>query len=411
MRRPLTCGRAAGMIVAALGLWIAVPAAAQEWGVDARLTVLASAIDEESLIAPAADGPLASASLVVSRSDTFENGLVLTWRVEGRLERDAAARPSFAGVLGACPPANPLCPRAASGAGFVSPVSPVTGLAAAGAAIDRGGSATLEGASVSLYGPWGEGVLGLDAGAAARLDARPPTVLQRASAFTPGLDATGLVTSRARNDVTGSSLKAMYRTPRWLGFQLGASYAPEADHRTADFDPAFGGPGLGGAELEDVWEAAASFARQFADQGVRLRTAVTFTGASSNSPLSGFGDHEAWGAGLELERGSWTGGVRWLSSNNAWDSGAGDYEALEAGLVHQSGQWRIGIEGGWSEDRLTGTEGASWLVGASRTINDNLDLGFGWASAEADLPVLIGPSRSRRNASNGGLVLELTVRN
>lgn len=411
MRQSLTCGRTPGLALAALVLVIASPAAAQEWEVDARLTLLASAIDEEAGLAPAADGLLASGSLVVTRSDTFENGLTLEWRAEGRFERDAASRPSFAGVLGDCPAANVLCPRVTNGLGAVSPVSPVTGLASGGAAVETDGFATLEGASVSLYGPWGEGVLGLDSGAAARLDARAPTVLQRTSAFTPGLDPTGIVTTRARNDVTGSSFKATYMSPRWLGLRLGASYTPEADHRTADFDPDFGGAGLGKAELEDVWEAAVSFARQFADQGFRLQTAVTYTSASSGSAFTGFGDYEAWGAGLELERGAWTGGVRWLSSNNAWDSGTGDYEAWEAGLVHEAGDWRVGIEGGWAEDQLAGTEGASWLVGASRRINENLDLGFAWASAEADLPVLIGPSRSRTNAANDGLVVELTFRN
>jgi hypothetical protein len=348
---------------------------------------------------------------VAARSDTLENGLVLTWRVEGRFERDAASRPSFAGALGACPAANPRCPQATAGAGFVSPVSPVTGLAAGGAPVETEGFATLEGASVSLFGPWGEGIIGLDPGVAARLDARAPVVLQRASAFTPGLDPTGLVTSRARNDATGSSFKASYRSPRWIGFQLGASYAPKADHRTADFDPDFGGAGLGHAELEDVWEGAASFARQFADQGFRLRAAITYTSASSASTLAEFGDYAAWGAGMELERGAWTGGIRWLSSNNAWEAGTGDYEAWEAGLVRESGEWRVGIEGGWSKDQLTRTKGVSWLVGASRRINDNVDLGVAWASAEADLPVLIGPSPSHTNAGNDGLLVELTVRN
>ncbi len=402
--RPALCLGAALMVVAPL-------ASAQEWEVDAQLTVLGSAVNDETPLAPAGEGLLASGSLVLTHESTFENGLVLTWRAAGRLERDASSRPAFAGRLGNCPPANPLCPRAVQGAVLVSPVSPVTGLASAGGPEDVDAFATLEGASASLFGPWGEAVLGLDSGVAARLDARAPTVLRRASAFTSGLDPTGLVTTRARNDVTGSSLKLAYMSPRWIGLQLGVSYAPNADHRTADFDPDVGGAGLGGAELENVWEAAAMFGRQFPRRGFRLRTAVTYTGATSGSAVAGFGDYEAWGAGLELERGAWTAGARWLSSNNAWHSGDGDYEAWEVGLVRQAGDWRIGIEGGWAEDRLTGTEGASWLVGASRKISDNLDLGLAWGSAEADLPVLIGLSRSRTNASNGGLMIELTLRN
>ena len=407
MRRSLT--------LAALALAAAPAALAQansgEWEVNARLTVAGSAIEDESLLAPAGDSLLAAGSLVVSRSDTFENGVTLAWRGEVRVDRDASTRPAFAGVLGDCPAASALCPRVTDGVSFLSPVSPATGLAADGALADEDGFVTLEGASVSLSGAWGEGVVGLDSGVAARLDARAPTVLQIVSAVSPGLDPTGLVVTRARNDVTGPSVKASYMSPRWIGFRLGASFTPKADQRGADFDPDFGGPGLGKAELEDVWEGALSFDRRFQPSRLRVRAAITATMATSGSVLTGFGDYEAWGAGLELEQGEWTGGIRWLSSNNAWDSGNGDYEAWEVGLVRQGDKWRIGIEGGWSEDRLTGTEGASWLVGASRKINEHFDLGLAWTSAEADLPVLLGPSLSHTNVRNDGLVLELTVRN
>ncbi len=417
MRRSIT--------LAALGagtvLGAALPALAQtadgEWQVDFEATAVGAAIEDESALAPSAPSALGSAMLAVTRSDTFENGLTLGWRGEVRLERDAPSRPAFAGVLGACPASNAACPRVASGAGFLSPIAPATGLAAGGSVLDEEGFATIEAASVSLAGPWGEGVFGLDSGAAARLDARAPTVLRRVSAFSPGLDPTGLGVTRARNDVTGSSLKATYMSPRWLGLRAGASFTPEANQRIADFEPDFEAAGLGRAELENVWEGAVSFARQFAEQDLRVRAAVTYSTADSGSSfvsspgVPAFGEYEAWGAGLELEHAGWTGGIRWLSSNNAWDSGNGDYEAWEAGLVHQGDEWRFGIEGGWAEDRLTGIEGASWLVGASRKITDNLDLGVAWTSADADLPVLLSPSVSHTNASNDGLVIELTVRN
>lgn len=390
---------------------LAQAGADEGWRAELKLTLAGSSIEDDSPLAPAGDGFAGSGSLLVTRSDTFESGFTLKWRGEARVERDAAARPSFAGVLGDCPAANALCPRASGQGGFVSPISPATGLAADGPLADEEGLFSIESASVSLETPWGEGVLGLDSGVAAILDARPPTVLERVSAFSPGLDPTGLVTTRARNDVTGPSAKISYMSPRWIGFRLGASFTPKADQRGVDFDPDFGGAGLGKAELEEVWEGAASFARQFAQQDLRVRAALTYSAASSSSGVAGFGRYKAWGAGLELERGRWTGGMRWLSSNNAWDSGNGDYEAWEIGLVRQGDEWRIGVEAGWSEDRLNRTEGASWLAGVSRKINEHADLGLAWTSAEADLPVLLGPTFSHTNARNNGLILELTVRN
>ena len=411
MRRSI--GLAAPLSVMALGA--GMPAFAQEtdgeWKADVVFTLAGSFVEEETPLAPAADGVMASGLLSVSRADTFENGLTLSWRGAVRYDRDAPSRPAFAGVVGNCPASEPLCPRVASGAGYLSPVSPATGLVAGGGQVDEEGFVAVEAASVTLAGPWGDGVIGLDSGAATRLDARAPLVMQRLSAVSPGLDATGLGVTRARNDVTGSSLKATYLSPRWIGFRVGASYTPKADERSADFDPGFAGPGRAGAELESVWEGAASFARQFAEQDLRVRAALTYVSADAGSGLAGFGSYEAWGAGLELEHGGFTGGVRWLSSNNAWESGNGDYEAWEAGLVHNSGEWRVGVEGGWAEDRLTGIEGSSWLVGASKHINAFVDLGVAWTQAEADMPVLLGPTPSHTNASNDGLVVELTVRN
>ena len=411
MRRPLA------LAVVGLGtaLGAGAPAFAQvtdgEWVAEAEITLAAAAIDQEADIAPVGDGLLATTTLGLRRSDTFENGLTLSWRAQVRYERDAASRPAFAGVLGACPAVDALCPRLAGGGAFLSPVAPSTGLAADGPTLYEDDFFSLEALSVSLEGPWGEAIVGADSGVATILDARAPTVLQRVSAISPGLDPTGIGVTRARNDVTGSSFKASYMSPRWVGLRLGASYTPEASERSADFDPDSAVAGQGKVGLERVWEGAVSFARQFAEQDLRVRAAVTYTSAASGSQLTGFGDYEAWGAGLELEHAGWTGGIRWLSSNNAWDSGAGDYEAWEAGIAHQLGEWRVGVEGGWAEDGLTGIEGASWLVGASRKINENIDAGVAWTSADVDLPVLSGLSVSHTNASNDGLVFELTVRN
>jgi hypothetical protein len=403
MRRSLT--------LAVLTLSAAPAALAQGWEAEARLTIAASAVEEESPLAAAGDGLLGSGSLVVTRSDTFENGLTLAWRGELLVSRDAAARPGFAGVLGDCPAAAALCPRIADGAGFLSPVSPATGLAVDGGPVDEDVFATLEGASLSISGPWGEGIIGVDSGVAAQLDARAPNLLQGVSAISPALDPTGLVVTRARNDVAGRSFKASYMTPRWIGFRLGASFTPKADQRGADFDPDFGGAGLAKAELENIWEGAISFDRRFQPSRLRVRAAATYSRADSSSGFAAFGDYEAWGAGFELEQGGWTGGLRWLSSNNAWNSGDGDYEAWEAGLAHQGENWRFGIEAGWSDDRLNGLEGASWLVGATRNINERVALGLAWISAEAELPVLSGVTLNSESVRNDGVVLELTVRN
>ncbi len=391
--------------LAALVLGAAPAALAQETEVSARLSLAASAMDEDSVFAPAADGVLGDAAVVITRTDTLDSGLRLIWRGEARIQRDAPSRPRFAGAFGICDPADPGCPSL----GGLSPVSPATGVAAGGTPHDDNIAAALEGASLSVIGPWGEGVFGLDTGVAARLDARAPQVLDSVSAFSPALDPTGLGLVRARNDVTGASAKASYMSPRLLGLRLGASYTPETHQRGVDFDPRPRGPGLAAAEFEDVWEGAVSFARRMPQSGVRVRAAVTATFAGTDSPYGGFGNYEAWGAGLEVENGAWTGGVRWLGADNAMPDGSG-YQAWELGLVRQGDKWRFGLEAGWAEDDLNRTEGTTLLAGVQRRFGDNLAIGAAWTAANGEFPAFAAPG-GHINVRNEGLVVELSVRN
>lgn len=405
MRRPI--------LMAGLALGAAAPTFAQEndgeWEVKAEATVVVTGVRSDDPLDPGSDGPLGSVVVQISRSDTFDNGLTLGWLGAVRAERDNSSRRAFAGALGSCSASNPACPQAGSGA--LSPISATTGLAAGGLPRDDAAFMALEAAAVSLTGPWGEGILGYDVGAASRLDARAPTVLSRVSAFSPGLDPSGLAVTRARNDMTASSAKATYLSPRWLGLRAGVSFTPEADTRSADFDPDVTAAGLASPQLENVWEGAVSFARQFAEQDLRVRAAATYTHAEAGSGLMEFGGYEAWGAGLELEHDGWTGGLRWLSSNNAWAAGNGDYEAWEIGLVKEVDGWRFGAEAGWSEDRLSALEGKSWLVGVTREISHNVKLGLAWMAADADIPIPVGLALGQRKASNDGLLVEISVRN
>lgn len=389
-------------LLTASGL-MAAPVCAQDWSFEAEATLAAGATDESSPAGghpPGASAVLGSILLGAAYETALDSGLSIEWRGRARLDYDGE-RPGFAGVLADCS-AEPC-------AAVVFPISPATGFAAGGQIETDEVRATLEVASLTLAGPLGEGVIGFDAGAAALLDARAPQVLNRVSAFSPGLDPTGLALTRARNDFTGSSAKLTYLSPRWLGFRVGASFTPRADLEGADFDPRPKIAGAIGADLEKVWEGALSFARTFRQSGVRLRAALTASTAESNSPLAGFGDLQAVGAGVEIEKGAWTGGIRWLDSDNGWRQGEGDYRAIEAGLVRQTGKWRIGAEIGWAEDKLLVADGVSWLVGAKRTISEQFEAGVAYLQSDDTLSSSTLGFR-HINARNGALIVELTVR-
>lgn len=395
---------ARGLLALALGAAgvSAGPAAGQEaegaWRLDSRLTVAASSVNEEEAGLPQADGLAGDLGLVASRRDFLDNGVALDWRGEIRLRRDAPGRPSFAGGFGSC----------AGGAGCFA-AAPATGLFVGGRIAENSPEVLVEGASLSVSGPWGEGVVGLDTGVAARLDARAPQVLEGVSSFSPMLDPSGMVVVRARNDVTGPSAKVSYMSPRWLGFRAGVSFTPDANLAGADFDADVSGVGLAGAELENVWEGALSFSRRFRSNGVLVRAALTGTSGESGSVVGGFDDYSAVGGGLELERDGWSAGVRWLGSNNA-RSDDGDYEAVEVGLARDSGPWRFGIEWGSATDDFLNLEGQSWLVGVRRSIGENLGVGVAYQGVSDEFPMLSMGS-GVREIKQDGLVFELSVHN
>lgn len=399
----ITVGRLASVILGLTGAGVGAGAGvAQEveegWVVDTRLTIAGSTGGDNGPFEPDADGLAADAAIVVSRQDYLENGVALQWRGEVRVKRDAPGRSSFAGGFGSCA-LGPAC----------GAVAPSTGLFVGGQLLDDGPQVFLEGASLSASGPWGEGVVGLDAGVAARLDARAPQVFDTVSAYSPMLDPAGATVVRARNDATGPSAKVSYMTPRWLGVRAGLSYTPEANLAGADFDPVVANGGLVGADLENVVEGALSFSRRFRSSGVRVRAALTGTSAESGSVIGGFSDYEAVGAGVELERDGWMGGVRWLTSNNA-RAGGGDYEAVEVGLAREIGPWRFGLEWGSATDDFLSLEGESWLIGVRREVGEHLALGVGYQGHSAEYPVLSAPS-SRQELQRDGLIVEMSVRN
>jgi hypothetical protein len=387
-------GHRIALVVLAAGL--GSPAWSQEIELSAKASLVTGVLDETGAGRGVSGEPLLDAGLVATRTDTLDSGLQLVWRGELRLQRDAPGRPSFAG--------DPLDrPGPAPGGPGMRAFSPATGLGGRADGDDL--YLAIEGASLAASGAWGEGVVGLDAGVAARLDARAPLVFESMSVLSPALDPTGRSIVRARNDVTGPSAKASYLTPRWLGLRAGGSYTPEANLRGSDHDPRPEAAGFAGADLQQVREAALSFDRRFRSNGVRIRAAATAVFAEPGQEGPGFVDYEAWGGGLEIEREGWTGGVRYLSSNNARAGGEG-YEAIEGSLVRETGDWRFGIEAGWARDDLQGIEGTSFLVGARRAFGEHVMLGVGWADSDLESPAITGVSRSAAR----GLVLEATVR-
>ena len=359
---------------------------------DMEMDVVAAVLDDDG--AANTSNALFDLMLGVEQEHLFDNGTALGFRLEGRVQADNESRPGYAGLFETVNLERDV----------VAAASPITGIATGSPAFDVGSRGGLELAYLYVDAPWGDVSLGRDVGAASILDARPPRLLNLVGSGSARLDPTGLAFARARNDATGPSTKITYLSPRWVGVRLGASFTPEVDPDSVDFDLDDLPDDVATADLENVAEFALSFRHRFAESGIRLRAGLTGTFAESSGARDVFSDYQAIGAGLELEKGDWQGGVRYLSSNNAVDSG--EYEAIETSVLRTFGDWTLGAEYAHASDALLNLEGDSWTIGVMRALTDEVQLGVAYISDTLD------PNRGAgRIGESKGLIFELTVRN
>lgn len=302
----------------------------------------------------------------------FDNGMTLGFVGELRFQNDNKNRQGFSTPISfgdEFEPTNQLV-------GNVS--SPTTGIGLSNERIKNGPYGSIEQAFAYLKSGWGEVSVGRDIGAASRLDARAPKILQYGSLNSPRLNVTSSSIVRSRNDVTGPSAKITYMTPRIIGLRLGGSYTPKANSRGIDFGSHRDVESARSANLENVLEAGLSYSHFFRHSDVKMRLGLTGIMAQTQSINSLFNDYSAIGIGAEFEKNQWSVGIRHLESNNALAEENGDYSALEAGILKEIDKWTFGAEYGAATDNLLNLEGENWAVGFSRDLNNNVNLGFSY---------------------------------
>jgi predicted porin len=98
------------------------------------------------------------------------------------------------------------------------------------------------------------------------------------------------------NDAFSNDTKITYYTPRFSGFQLGVSYAPDLANRgqaTSRVDTSAGG------STGDIWEGGINYENQFDNVGVAV-AATGETGSTKQTGVSTINDLGAWNVGAKL---------------------------------------------------------------------------------------------------------------
>ncbi len=321
----------------------------------------------------------------------LQNGVEVEVRVGGRAQLDHPLRAGFSGRLGdGSVVFDGLAPRGA-----------FTGLTLGGPEEDDPVRAIVDTAFLRIDGGYGELIGGRDIGVARRFHVGSPSVFRRHRIASPAFDTSGIATLLTRNDLTGPSAKISYATPRLLGLRFGGSYTPEANLSGLDRDPDRDVPGIAEPQLENGVEAALNFSRRFRRSGARVRAYSAYARADleigpdqTNGP-----DVDVWSIGAQVEKGWFTLGGDWLTSDN----GGGRYRAWSTGMEIAISKLRISGEYGQSSDDLTRTDGQAWSVGVAREYWDRIQIGIGVQQQSLDFDKL-------SDTQSTGPVIEIALR-
>lgn len=172
------------------------------------------------------------------------------------------------------------------------------------------------------YGPPNPGIVGINSGT---FSAWIPFSTGGDNLFRATLGTTSLEVS-GNND----SQRITYFTPRFAGFQLGASYARDGQQDSSgavDTD----------TNLHDIFDVGANYVNTFGDANVAISGRYGTADDNSGS------DSSIWALGLRVGFGGFTVGGSYAEQNGA-SSARANGEAWGVGAAYETGPWALSLE-------------------------------------------------------------------
>ena len=156
--------------------------------------------------------------------------------------------------------------------------------------------------------------------------------------------ATTFVRLSYDNSDFGKVDRITYLTPKWNGFQAGASYAPENSQNAVD--DAFAGmsPDDRPGKFENLFDASARWDTKFGD--VKLAVGAGFTTAATELDAAvganGSDSIHTWDAGINLGWKEWSAGSAYKHSDTGVAGGNNDLNLWVVGLAWDKKPWHVG---------------------------------------------------------------------
>jgi predicted porin len=152
--------------------------------------------------------------------------------------------------------------------------------------------------------------------------------------------------------VSGTNEKLTLFTPRFGGFQLGASYTPDGTK-----DPAggiFSGPPDDNTaeQQSEVFEIGANFVQSFDDLDLNLSAGWAEGDLEANNAAMNLEDRTDWTLGVSISWMSWTFGAGYKDSDQGQDLSNSGRVDWNAGIRYVTGPWGVGVQYQETESEL-----------------------------------------------------------
>ena len=193
-------------------------------------------------------------------------------------------------------------------------------------------------------GSWGRLIMGAENSAPYLMQYTAPSAGLGLNSpnIAPFNDISDAATATLLNQVSDAN-KITYFTPRFAGFQLGASYTPNIDNTSGDRQSS----GLSTSEDEDQYDnflgIGANFVESFNGVDVAIAGGFEFGQTEKNAdPATDIDEFRAYSAGVNVGYAGFTVGSSVLHSNGGLEND-GDSLVWDVGVTYGQGPWEIGV--------------------------------------------------------------------
>jgi len=270
---------------------------------------------------------------------------------------------------------------------------------------------TVDESYIYFSGGWGRVNFGEEDGAAYLLQVAAPSADSNIDGLRPSIQgfssdvwANGSANGNSTNPFNGNvqnwvmgydnadfrhTDRITYLTPKWNGFQAGASYAPNQGAVQVDGNVA-GMPNDNTDRFQDLWEVSARWDGEWSGVGISAGGGYSSATPGTKAAAGNFAseDLRTWDAGLNLTWQGWSLGGAYLNSNTGTSGANHEFRAWDVGLGWDNGPWHAGAS--WWDGRWDANSyGGSALNLADRLKIDRYTVGGGYT---------YGPGMSFRGA-------------